>query len=141
MNGTSSGKGGRPPGLPKTGGRQKGTPNKMTSALRQKLEELGCDPVTELVTIARGPKTDVGQQVHIYSSLLRHTHPLPKPVDSSDEENIKNEPEITLDDALVWAYYLIERFGSPPPKRESESVVQEGGPSPESTDKNNEPQT
>lgn len=40
-------------GLPKTGGRKNGTPNRSTLVLREKLAALGCDPVEELVKIAR----------------------------------------------------------------------------------------
>ena len=50
------GKGGRPPGLPKTGGRAKGTPNRATAALKEKLAALGYDPVDELVKIAQIPR-------------------------------------------------------------------------------------
>ena len=32
--------GGRPPGTPRTGGRQKGTPNKITKSVREKLEKI-----------------------------------------------------------------------------------------------------
>ena len=32
--------GGRPPGIPRTGGRQKGTPNKITKSVREKLEKI-----------------------------------------------------------------------------------------------------
>src|SRR5881392_3454642 len=129
-----AGMGGRPPGRAKTGGRQKGTPNRSTLVLGQRLTELGCDPVAELVTIARDPKTNIGQRAHIYSSLLRYTHPLPKPVDSSDEDDMTGEPEITLDDALAWARYMIERFDSNPSKQERESVAQETDSNPESTE-------
>lgn len=44
--------GGKLPGSPKTGGRVAGTPNKKTLDLASKLDELGFDPVTKLVTIA-----------------------------------------------------------------------------------------
>lgn len=64
------GKCGRPPGLPKTGGRGKGTPNRSTVALREKLAALGCDPAEELVKIAQDPKTPVDSKVQIYSTLL-----------------------------------------------------------------------
>jgi hypothetical protein len=132
----AAGMGGRPPGQAKTGGRQKGTPNRSTLVLRQKLAELGCDPVAELVTIARDPKTNIGQRVDIYSSFLRYTHPLPKPVGSSDDDNIGDEPEITLDDALAWAHYMIKNFDSNPSKKESDSVAQETDSNPESTEEN-----
>lgn len=45
---------GRPPGTPKTGGRQKGTPNKATLEVMEKLEKLGCDPIIGMAHIAMG---------------------------------------------------------------------------------------
>lgn len=45
---------GRKPGTPKTGGRQKGTPNKATKEVIAKLEEMGCDPIEGMARIAMG---------------------------------------------------------------------------------------
>jgi hypothetical protein len=116
MSGTGTSKGSRP----KTGGRQKGTPNRSTLVLRQKHAELGCDPVAELVRIAREPDTHKGDQVNIYSSFMRYTHPLPKPISSLDEESTTNEPEISLDDALAWAHFMINHYGARAPKEDDQ---------------------
>src|SRR5436305_2614397 len=86
MSSLGTGKGGRPPGLPKTGGRVAGTPNRATSALKERLASLDCDPIGELVKIARDAKTDTGTKVNIFSLLLRHTTPIPKPADESNRE-------------------------------------------------------
>src|SRR5437588_12451105 len=83
---TSGGRSGRPPGQAKTGGREKGTPNRDTAVLREKLVALGCDPTEELVKIARDPKTETGTKVSIYSLLMRHTSPIPKPGDDSNQD-------------------------------------------------------
>jgi hypothetical protein len=130
----AAGMGGRPPGRAKTGGRQKGTPNRSTQVLREKLAELGCDPAAELMTIARDPKANIGLRVDIYKSFLRHTYPLPKPVGGSEEDDMTGESEITLDDALAWAHYMIKNFDSNPSKKESEPVAQETDSTPESTE-------
>jgi hypothetical protein len=82
-----SGGPGRPPGLPKTGGRQKGAPNKSTVALAEKLAALGFDPVELLVAIAVDAKTPIDLQVRICSDLLSYLFPKRRPVD---------EPEPTL---------------------------------------------
>jgi hypothetical protein len=47
----------RPKGLPKTGGRVRGTPNKQTDAIDRKLAKLGCDPIEGLARIALDPET------------------------------------------------------------------------------------
>src|ERR1700722_5906343 len=47
----------RPRGLAKTGGRQRGTPNRKTHELAEKLEGLGCDPIEGLAKIAMDAET------------------------------------------------------------------------------------
>jgi hypothetical protein len=122
---TPGGKSGRPPGQPKTGGREKGTPNRATSVLREKLAALDCDPMEELVKIARDPKTETGVKVNIFSSLMRYTSPIPKPVDDSDQERgIGDESDLTIEEAIKLAHYVLERYGpnatpqqeNPPPE-------------------------
>jgi hypothetical protein len=44
---------GRPPGQPKTGGRIKGTPNKINAAVRERIEQ-EADPIGFLCRIVRG---------------------------------------------------------------------------------------
>lgn len=84
------GKGGRPPGLPKTGGRAKGTPNRATAALKEKLAALGYDPVDELVKIAQDPKTPVVIKTHIGEGFLPYEYPKRKPEDSSHKGPVIN---------------------------------------------------
>jgi len=119
---------------------RKALPTGRLSVVPQKLEKIGCDPVAELVRIARDPDTHKGDQINIYSSFMRYTHPLPKPISSLDEESTTNEPEITLDDALAWAHYMIDRFGAKAPKEDDQMPAQESGPDEQSTEGNNEAQ-
>ena len=49
---------GRPKGTQKTGGRKKGTPNKNSWNLRTQLEDLGFDPVAEMVRIYNATRKD-----------------------------------------------------------------------------------
>jgi len=119
MTGLGGSKPGRPIGLPKTGGRTRGTPNRSTVALRETLAAIDCDPVYELVKIARDPKTELGLKSNIYFQFMRYTHPLPKPVCDPAEEAVSDEP-MSIDEILRWSRYVIERFGqnpAPPPAR------------------------
>ena len=109
MSTSGVGKGGRPPGLAKTGGRARGTPNRATSALKEKLASLDCDPMEELVKIARDSKTETATKVSIYSLLMRHTTPIPKPVDEPNRElSPGNE---SVEEVIELAQYVLERFG------------------------------
>jgi len=126
MTGLGTGRGGRPPGLAKTGGRTKGTPNRSTTVLRDKLAELGCEPIEELVKIARDSATERVLKVHIHSLFLRFTHPVPKAAGNSDEDATLDESVMTVNDALTWARYLIERFGQDATQRGDQTAGREG---------------
>ncbi len=105
--------GGRPPGLPKTGGRAKGTPNRATVALREKLAALGCDPAEELVKIAQDSKTSDAAKVLIYSTLMPYAYPKRKVIDDSNEDRaIVNAETLSPEDALDLARDLISVFGA-----------------------------
>lgn len=45
---------GRPSGIPKTGGRKKGTPNKVTADVKSVAQEYGQEAIKSLVEIMRG---------------------------------------------------------------------------------------
>ncbi len=52
----------KPVGLPKTGGREKGTVNKKTADLLEKCEELGCDPFEVLLHFTKGDWESLGYE-------------------------------------------------------------------------------
>ena len=71
----------RPRGLPKTGGRVSGTPNRKTHELTEKLKELGCDPIGGLAGIAMDTKTAPELRVRCYAELAQYVYPKRKAVD------------------------------------------------------------
>jgi hypothetical protein len=71
----------------KTGGRQKGTPNKRTADLAERLEALGCDPVGELASLAMDPATEPALKARCYIDLLAYLYPKRKAVEVSGAEN------------------------------------------------------
>src|SRR3989442_4275853 len=96
---TIPGIGGRPTGLPKTGGRKKGTPNKATLVLTEELAALAYDPLRELVSIAKDRKTPVELRVRIHSEFLPYIYPKRKAVDPSNEENRTINVNVGLDNS------------------------------------------
>ncbi len=80
-----TGKGGRPPGLPKTGGRQKGTPNKATQTVAEKLDALGCDPIEGMARIAMNEKNPVEVRARCYNELAQYIHAKRKAIEASIE--------------------------------------------------------
>jgi len=67
----------------KHGGRAKGTKNKRTVALEEKLEALGCDPFEDLVTIAQDATTPLELKVNILKDLLQYVAPKRKAIEVS----------------------------------------------------------
>lgn len=65
--------GGRPKGYPKTGGREKGTPNAQSwRTIADKLEAAGIDPTKRLIELL--PKLKEHQQAGIYIEWQRQLH-------------------------------------------------------------------
>ncbi len=91
-----TGKGGRPLGLPKTGGRKKGTPNKATLTVEEKITATGCDPLVELAKIAMNQKCSPEVRVRCLCELASFLYPKRKPVDALNHER----PAINLNTNL-----------------------------------------
>ena len=75
------------------GGRQAGTPNRTTTALREAVEELGGDPALALIRIAKSAEEngDLGLAVEAYGKVVGFIHARPKPVDVNPEALIELE--------------------------------------------------
>ena len=69
----------------KTGGRQKGTPNKNRTALLAKLEDSfpTYDPLLALVEIAQDPETDLSMRVDCHKTLASYIYPKMRTADSA----------------------------------------------------------
>ena len=94
-----TGKGGRPSGLPKTGGRKRGTPNKSTAILRDELAELHFSPGRVLVSIAENPKTADDLKIQICAILMPYVYAKLKPVEESTERGVILKPTTIIEDS------------------------------------------
>jgi hypothetical protein len=65
----------------KTGGRQKGTPNKATQDVVVRLKELGCDPIAGMATLALDPNNSAELRGRMYSELAQYVAPKRKAVE------------------------------------------------------------
>ena len=119
MSAQQGGKGGRPSGLPKTGGRQRGTPNRSTTLLREKLAALGCDPAEDLVKIANDLKCPAVLKTNIYSTLLPYVYPKRSAVDDSVEER---ESGKTVEWALDMAREILRIYGAGATEQKEQST-------------------
>ncbi len=57
------------------GGRCKGTPNKRTMAVTEKLEALGCDPIEGMATIAMDETVELSIRAQMYKELAQYVAP------------------------------------------------------------------
>jgi len=83
---TITGNGGRPIGLPKTGGRQKGTPNRATLTAAEKLEALCCDPLAGMARLAMDEKNAPELRARLFIELAQYLYPKRKAVDTAVEK-------------------------------------------------------
>lgn len=70
----------------KTGGRTKGTPNKRTADVIDRLERLGCDPLEGLARIAMDPESPPELRGRLYAELLQYVAPKRRALDVNASE-------------------------------------------------------
>jgi hypothetical protein len=75
----------KPLGSSKTGGRQKGVPNKKTAFLCESLSSLECDVPTRILELM--PSLPPDRQADIWLELLQYLYPKRKPIDSNSEHS------------------------------------------------------
>ena len=89
---------------PKTGGRTRGTPNRRTVDIQEKLAAMGCDPIAGMAAIATDEKQDIALRAAMYKELAQYVAPKRKAVEMSGVDGA----ELTLAD-LVRASYELEK--------------------------------
>jgi hypothetical protein len=104
-----AGKGGRPVGLPKTGGRKKGTPNKVTLAVAEELSAIACNPIQILARIAMDETQETGHRIRALIELCSYLYP-------------KRAPMVDLPptDATVEVKTVVEQAPVPPNRTDSD---------------------
>ena len=85
----------------KTGGRQKGTPNKRTLEAREILDELGCDPLVGMARIAMDAKHSPELRGRMLAELAAYAYPKRKAVEVTNIEREPNGPAVMLAEVLT----------------------------------------
>ena len=70
----------------KTGGRRRGTPNKLTQSVIDRLHELGCDPIEGMAKIAADEATPVELRARMFAELAQYVAPKRKAIDHRVEQ-------------------------------------------------------
>ena len=77
----------------KTGGRIKGTPNKRTTDIQAMLENIGCNPIMGLATIAQDESHEISIRLAAYKTLCDYYAPRLKSVELSASVSVLNHEE------------------------------------------------
>jgi hypothetical protein len=75
-------------------GRPKGSKNKQTLAVTDRLEALGCDPIEGMAQIAMDERAELSIRAQMYKELAQYVAPKRKAVE------MKTEAEISLVDVI-----------------------------------------
>ena len=75
----------------KTGGRQKGTPNKATTKQAEEIRKSGLTPLQYLMRIVRNPKKDEAVRIEAAKAAAPYVHPRLQAVEHSGDLTIKHE--------------------------------------------------
>ncbi len=67
------------------GGRAKGTPNKTSLEIADKLAALGCDPLEGMAQLAQDPKTPIEVRGRMLSELAQYVAPKRKAIEHSGQ--------------------------------------------------------
>ena len=70
----------------KTGGRIAGTPNKRTRDVIERLQELNCDPIEGMASIALDSQNPVELRARMFSDLAQYVAPKRRAIDHSGSE-------------------------------------------------------
>jgi len=85
-------------GSPKSGGRQKGTPNKVNATVTEQLAALDCDPIEGMAKIAKAAMEE-GEFVlagTMYKELAQYVAPKRKSIEMSGEMGIDVYADIMI---------------------------------------------
>jgi len=96
----------------KTGGRQKGTPNRATSEMRRALAESGEMPVEYMVRVMRDETAEQSRRDYMARAAAPYLHPRLSVVEHNDETNTQYVFELppVIEDIGEWEAKVQQRL-------------------------------
>jgi hypothetical protein len=91
---------GRKPGTPKTGGRKKGTPNKITAAREAEIAAFGLTPLEYMLKLLRDDNVDAARRDEMAKAAAPYCHPRLSTVDA--KVNFNQSLAEALDEMDGW---------------------------------------
>ena len=80
----------------KTGGRAKGTPNKRTLDIQERLDALGCDPIEGMAKLAQDNANTPELRGRMFSELAQYVAPKRKAIELAAEVNTTMQEHLIL---------------------------------------------
>ena len=71
---------GKPKGMPKSGGRKPGVPNRRTQEVAELLKRLNCDPLKGMAQIAQDEAVDIAIRAKVFMELAEYLFSKPKAI-------------------------------------------------------------
>jgi len=93
---SEAGKKGAPKKGERRGGRQKGSLNKRTVEVIEKLEALNCDPIKGMAKIAMNKKNPVGLRASMYKELAQYIAPKRRAMEMTGAGGVIFAPKIGI---------------------------------------------
>lgn len=81
-------------GSKKSGGRVKGTPNKRTLDLLDRIQELDWDPLQELYLLISDPEVSKSEKILINKEMLQYLYPKRKAIDLDASATVQTWAEL-----------------------------------------------
>ncbi len=85
----------------KTGGRVKGTPNKLSAMVATRLEELGCDPIEGMALIAMDENSPDELKGRMFAELAQYVYPKRKAIEHTGAGGSAIEMNVTGTEVLT----------------------------------------
>src|ERR1700686_2577549 len=95
----------------KTGGREKGTPNRRTQEIAAQLAELGCDPIEGMALLAMDKKNTPELRGRMFAELAAYVWPKRKAVEVSAGDG-DGGGDFTLEELLKTYRGVQLKYGS-----------------------------
>ena len=104
------GRGGRPKGLPKTGGRKKGVKNKIQTARIEALSQKGEMPLDYMLRVLRDPETESARRDDMAKAAAPYTHARLSAMTVGGDANNPIRTESVIRDERVPVKERVERL-------------------------------
>ena len=93
----------RPKGIPKTGGRKPGTPNRINASAIALMDQFGFDPLKGMMVIAVDKEVELAIRARMFSELAKYAYSQRRAIDVRVVDEDGKDRPFSLSDARALA--------------------------------------